>query len=787
MRTKRRALDVAILLGAALSLSILALLLTSPVGEGLAATPAKKLFDTRWYQQPNGNYQTWMTLSTSQLWLNCGSSSTDCNSRWSNPAQLAVTDWNSQPDTVRLLIEPDQSILYDVNIAIDDLVLGDPSVAGLTLDYDQNFTLCFSNCTIWYAQVIMGDLAHSGPYGSTEERQATIAHELGHVFALRHESVNGNESVQYACGMDDTGVIPYSIMSYNCIDPVSVGGYGIYQVQPWDVCGVNHAYYDPTIGYADCVTSTPTPSPTPSPTPQWSASNFHWFEALPSNLCDLTKPIPPGNAFAVGLCATWQLQIPDANYTLRTVWQRNGTTVADNSYPNFHLYTGTWDSSLTGVQQAGTYSLTQYANGVLLGTGQVVIAGGPTPTLSPTPTHSPTPTPTHSPTPTPTPTHSPTPTPSASGSYHPLTPARIVDTRTSTGGHPFKLGEGEVATFQVTGVGGVPSSGVTAVAINLSATEGTFYSYLTVYPSDAARPTASNLNFVPGQDVPNMVIVKVGADGNVKVYNYGGQVHVIIDVVGWFGTGTDGAKYNPVPPARIVDTRTSTGGHPYKIGEGEVAAFDVTGVGGIPDSGVSAVAVNESVTQGDFSSYLTVFPSDVSLPTASNLNFTPNQDVANLVIVKVGADGNVNVYNYGGHVDVVLDVVGWFGATGGSYSSLTPARVVDTRTSLGGHPYKLGEGESATFHLTGVGGVPNSGVTSVVINVSATAGNFPSYLTVYPSDVSRPDASNLNFLPNQDVPNLVIVKVGSGGNVSIYNYGGQVDVVVDVAGYFTPG
>jgi hypothetical protein len=290
----------------------------------------------------------------------------------------------------------------------------------------------------------------------------------------------------------------------------------------------------------------------------------------------------------------------------------------------------------------------------------------------------------------------------------------------------------------VTGVGGVPSFGVTAVAINLSATEGTFYSYLTVYPSDAERPNASNLNFVPGEDVPNMAIVKVGGDGNVDVYNYGGQVHVIIDVVGWFGTGAGGAMYNPVPPARIVDTRTSAGGHPYQIGEGEVATFDVTGVGGIPASGVSAVVVNVSATQGDFSSYLTVFPSDVSLPNASNLNFTPNEDVANLAIVKVGADGNVNVYNYGGHVNVILDIVGWFGASGGPYSPLTPARVVDTRTSVGGHPYKLGEGESAVFHLTGVGGVPNSGVTSVAINVSATAGNFPSYLTVYPSDVPRP-------------------------------------------------
>jgi hypothetical protein len=129
-------------------------------------------------------------------------------------------------------------------------------------------------------------------------------------------------------------------------------------------------------------------SPTAAPTPTsgvWSASNFHWHEALPNNLCDLTKPIPPGSPFIVGLCATFDLQIPDANYTLRTVWKRNGTTFADNSYPNIRLYAGNWSSSLTGVQQSGTYSLTEYANGVLLGTGQIVIAVSTTPAPTPPP------------------------------------------------------------------------------------------------------------------------------------------------------------------------------------------------------------------------------------------------------------------------------------------------------------------------------------------------------------------------------------------------------------------
>src|SRR5207244_2400793 len=83
--------------------------------------------------------------------------------------------------------------------------------------------------------------------------------------------------------------------------------------------------------------------------------------------------------------------------------------------------------------------------------------------------------------------------------YHPVTPARILDTRTSTGGFPSKIGQGCHASVQVTGVGGVPASGVTAVVMNTTVTEVSAPSYLTVYPSGVARPLSSNLNFAAGQ------------------------------------------------------------------------------------------------------------------------------------------------------------------------------------------------------------------------------------------------------------------------------------------------
>ena len=49
-----------------------------------------------------------------------------------------------------------------------------------------------------------------------------------------------------------------------------------------------------------------------------------------------------------------------------------------------------------------------------------------------------------------------------------------------------------------------------------------------------ARPTTSNLNFVPGQTVPNLVVVKLGPTGRFSLYNLSGSTHVVVDIVGFY-------------------------------------------------------------------------------------------------------------------------------------------------------------------------------------------------------------------------------------------------------------
>jgi hypothetical protein len=137
---------------------------------------------------------------------------------------------------------------------------------------------------------------------------------------------------------------------------------------------------------------------------------------------------------------------------------------------------------------------------------------------------------------------------------------------------------------------------------------------------------------------------------------------VIVDVSGWYSdasvAGTLGA-FVPLAPARILDTRDGTGGVVGPVTAGTTAEIQVTGRGGVPASGVSAVIINATVTQPEAAGYLTVFPSGNALPLASDLNYAGGETRPNLVVVKLGAGGRVTVYPQVG-VHLVFDVAGWF-------------------------------------------------------------------------------------------------------------------------------
>ena len=262
----------------------------------------------------------------------------------------------------------------------------------------------------------------------------------------------------------------------------------------------------------------------------------------------------------------------------------------------------------------------------------------------------------------------------ANTSYVPMTPARVLDTRSGTStddGQDAGIGailSGTQLDLPIDGrlSGAIPANSVGAVILNVTAVNPSNVGYITVWSGDGAHPLAANLNLNPGYTVPNLVIARIGdISGRVSIYNGGlASTELVADAQGYF-PATSG--YTALTPARLVDTRpgydTVDGAN---AGEGALPAGDYLDVtiidrGGVPHSGIGAVVLNVTAVSPTNVGYLTVWPSGTTRPLAANLNLNPGMTLPNLVIAKVGANGKVSIYNGGlDPTNIVVDVQGWF-------------------------------------------------------------------------------------------------------------------------------
>jgi subtilisin family serine protease len=373
--------------------------------------------------------------------------------------------------------------------------------------------------------------------------------------------------------------------------------------------------------------------------------------------------------------------------------------------------------------------------------------------------------------------------------FHPVPPARILDTRDGTGGVFGAVSGGQTISSQVTGRGGVPATGVSAVVLNVTAASPSAASFVTAFPFGANRPTTSNLNVEAGVNRANLVVAKVGAGGKLSLFNNSGTVHLIADIAGWYDTGgatDDGDRYRPVSPVRVLDSRDGTGlgGAIGPVPANGTITFDPTVACGF--AGATAVAINVTAAGPTADTHVTAWPAGTVRPGVSSVNVAAGRDTPNLVIVKVGASG-LSLFNNAGEVDVVADLAGCFTteATGaGRLVSTTPARVIDTRSGLGGTVGPVGSNPFSVILATR-GGVPATGATAVVLNVTATETTQATHLTVWPNGQPQPTASNVNVAAGQTAPNLVVVKLRATNAISIANNSGTTQVVADVAGWIT--
>jgi hypothetical protein len=373
--------------------------------------------------------------------------------------------------------------------------------------------------------------------------------------------------------------------------------------------------------------------------------------------------------------------------------------------------------------------------------------------------------------------------------YTAITPFRALGS--SAAG--FQVASGTPASVSIVGntndPTGVPA-GATAAVLNVTASNPTSAGYLELYPTGAAPATpTSNVNFVAGETVANLVTVPLSAGGGVTVSNFAGTTAVDVDVEGYYSAAGAGL-YNPVSPVRVAGTAASG----VAVGPNATSAVTVDGgTTGVPTS-ATAVVVNLTAAGGTSASYLSAYAAGATPATTSSLNFTAGETVANRDIVNVGTGGQIEVYNFAGNVNVDVDVDGYYGPSGATFTALAaPVRITDTRAGTALNGTSIASGGTETFNLTTTAsGIPST-ATSVAANFTVVPGQAPGYITVFPTGVTTaPTASDVNWPASSGpVANFTQADTAgtTAGSAQVYNLnsGSPIDLVIDAFGYFTGG
>lgn len=363
----------------------------------------------------------------------------------------------------------------------------------------------------------------------------------------------------------------------------------------------------------------------------------------------------------------------------------------------------------------------------------------------------------------------------------------------------------QVVGAKVTGTDGATRSipvGASAVGLNITAVDPAEAGFITVWPCDVARPDASNLNYVAAGVVANSVIAPVGASGKVCFYS-NQQTEFLVDIAGWFsGAGSGGSTFIGATPRRFVDTRNAIGGPRVRIPAGGTLTVPLAGASMRRTNGAaaaipadaSAVAMNVTAVLPSQAGFFTVWPCGAPKPVASNVNFTPNSVVANGVVTSLGSGGSVCIYS-DQESDVLVDVLGWFGAGGGQppFTGAVPLRLVDTRNGIGGPSGvvvptapRAVPVRGVTVRVDGVARKVPADASAVALNVTMVEAQEAGFATVWPCGTRMPDASNVNFAKGATAANAVIAPIGSDGSVCVFT-SANAHLIVDIAGWFTGG
>jgi hypothetical protein len=381
--------------------------------------------------------------------------------------------------------------------------------------------------------------------------------------------------------------------------------------------------------------------------------------------------------------------------------------------------------------------------------------------------------------------------------FVPVTPCRLVDTRLDGGPIWAQTSRGFIVPDQ----GGckIPA-GATAYSLNVTVVPHGYLEFLTVFPTGEGQPVVSTLNSHDGRVKANAAIVPAGDQDSVSVYAYN-TTDVVLDINGYFAppgvlpAGISAMQFYPLPPCRVVDTRTGSGS-PQGLGPPSLSAqmtrqfpvLDSPCFAGIPNTAQAYSFNFTAVPPGTNQSleYLTVWPTGKTQPYVSTLNNPTATVVANAAIVPAGQNGDIDVFATD-NTDLVIDVNGYFanppqgGQAGLSLYSVYPCRLLDSRPPSGNGSF------SGTLRVDVLNSVCASSnqAQSYVFNATVVPPGPMSYLTLWPDGRNQPTVSTLNAYDGEVTSNLAIVPAGQNGVVDVFA-SEPTNLLLDISGYFAP-
>lgn len=362
--------------------------------------------------------------------------------------------------------------------------------------------------------------------------------------------------------------------------------------------------------------------------------------------------------------------------------------------------------------------------------------------------------------------------PSAAGSkFAPVSATRVVDTRKGVGTQLAPLDAG--CTLVV--APRVPA-GTTAVAVNLAAVKPATDGQLLAYPCGARLPAAQSLDAVAGRTVSSFAIVRLGAGGKFCVYS---SIHtdVVVDVTGTFSP-TSGQKFQPMTPVRLLDTQPTTSLLPANT----VKVLQVTGAGRAPKAATS-VSLTVHAVAAAADGVVKVYPCTTGASSVGAVNAPKGLTVGNQVVVAPDMLGRVCVL-VSSPMDVVVVLEGWFGRTATSlYHPLVPARLVDTRTGLGGRLGALTANTGQRFALAGRGGLPAAASMKAVQGTVTVVGASASGRAAVHACLALAPMSTVRWLGGVSSSMAVVGASDAAGRWCV-TPSVATQMVVDVSGWF---